>query len=83
MNTRERFESKVDRSGGPDACHVWIGGTTRRGYGSFGMGGANNNRAAHRVSIGARLRRIRERGAANRQGSDVATAFRGSQQGAT
>lgn len=31
----ERFWSKVDRSGGPDACWPWLGSRTRSGYGSF------------------------------------------------
>lgn len=30
----ERFESKVDRSGGPDACHIWTAGRSN-GYGRF------------------------------------------------
>lgn len=39
---RERFEAKVDRSGGPAACHPWLGakskkrGGTRRGHIQFG-----------------------------------------------
>jgi HNH endonuclease len=32
---RERFERRVDRSGGPDACHPWTGGTSDTGYGTF------------------------------------------------
>lgn len=27
------FEAKVDRTGGPDACHVWTGAVSRYGYG--------------------------------------------------
>jgi hypothetical protein len=30
-----RFERNVDRSGGPDACHPWTGGTQDAGYGVF------------------------------------------------
>jgi hypothetical protein len=30
-----RFEAKVDRSGGPDACHPWLGATNAKGYGRF------------------------------------------------
>lgn len=31
-----RYEAKVDRSAGPDACHPWTGGTHARGrYGKF------------------------------------------------
>lgn len=33
----DRFDPKVDRSGGPDACHVWTGGTAKGGYGVVGM----------------------------------------------
>lgn len=51
--TIERFEAKVDRSGGPDACHVWTG-TLSAGYGHLWLRG-NARRAggpakAHRVS---------------------------------
>jgi len=28
---RDRYESKVDRSGGPDACHPWIAGRNKPG----------------------------------------------------
>lgn len=31
----ERFWSKVDRSGGPEACWPWIAGCTADGYGSI------------------------------------------------
>lgn len=34
----ERFEEKVDRSGGPDACHLWTSPPNGGGYGSFGPG---------------------------------------------
>lgn len=30
-----RFEANVDRSGGPDACHPWLGLKTAKGYGRF------------------------------------------------
>jgi len=43
-----RFWSKVDRSGGPDACWNWQGGTNERGYGRFSIGGVHLY--AHRVS---------------------------------
>jgi len=36
---RARFEAKVDRSGGPDACHPWTGSCSSDGYGSFKIGG--------------------------------------------
>lgn len=35
---KQRFESKVDRSGGPDACHEWRGATDNRGYGQIREG---------------------------------------------
>lgn len=34
-----RFWSKVDQSGGPDACWPWTAGCFDRGYGAFGHGG--------------------------------------------
>ena len=37
--TREKFWSKVDKSGGPDACWPWLGGTNNSGYGSVGYEG--------------------------------------------
>lgn len=39
---KERFLAKVDRSGGPDACHMWTGPTKEDGYGSY------RGRNAHR-----------------------------------
>ena len=30
---RKRYESRVDRSGGPDSCHPWTGTTNQYGYG--------------------------------------------------
>lgn len=44
----ERFWSRVDRSGGPDACHPWLGCQEGGGYGSVRMGG--RVWAAHRVA---------------------------------
>lgn len=46
--TIERFESKVDRSGGPDACHLWAASKNSRGYGVFSTRGRYRN--AHRVA---------------------------------
>lgn len=34
----ERFEAKVDRSGGPDACHPWTGGYGQYGHPCFYLG---------------------------------------------
>jgi hypothetical protein len=46
---RERFEALVDRSGGPDTCHLWTGGIRpKTGYGSFWLDG--NTVDAHRVA---------------------------------
>jgi hypothetical protein len=42
----ERYEAKVDRSGGPDACHPWGGAPNGEGFGMFRADG--NTRAAHR-----------------------------------
>lgn len=46
----DRFWSKVDRSGGPDACWPWTGGTT-------GPYGAFNGTTANRVALGLSLGR--------------------------
>lgn len=43
MNQRplaERFWSKVDRTGGPDACWPWTGSRIRQGYGRINIDGA-------------------------------------------
>lgn len=49
---RVRFEAKVDRSGGPDACHPWIGWNDGGfGYGRLQIGGRGGPRPrAHRVA---------------------------------
>lgn len=44
---RARFEAKVDRSGGPDACHPWLAARGRGGYGYFWVNG--RMRSAHIV----------------------------------
>lgn len=44
----KHFWSFVDRSGGPDSCWEWIGGRTKKGYGSFGFRGKTFS--AHRIS---------------------------------
>ena len=58
---REKFERYVDRSGGPDACHLWTGGTclNRRGvrYGKVRVGAAIF--AAHRLAVKIAGRRLR------------------------
>lgn len=45
----ERFWSKVDRSGGPDACWPWTGAVDGKGYGRFNIAG--HNIPAHRVAL--------------------------------
>lgn len=45
----ERFWSKVDKSGGADACWIWLACKSSYGYGWFGIGG-DKSRAAHRVA---------------------------------
>lgn len=37
----DRFEDKVDRSGGPDACWPWTGVRTDRGYGQIWVDGGH------------------------------------------
>jgi hypothetical protein len=44
---RTRFESHVDRSGGPDACHPWTASKDSGGYGTISMAG--HSRQAHVV----------------------------------
>lgn len=43
----ERFEAKVDRSAGPDGCHLWTASRNKKGYGTFGVNGSVTT--AHRV----------------------------------
>lgn len=51
MTLRQRFESKVDRSGGPDACWPWTGSKPGYGYGLIGSGGKHGRTLrAHRVA---------------------------------
>lgn len=38
-SVEERFWAKVDQSGGPDACHEWLGSRNALGYGRFNPGG--------------------------------------------
>jgi hypothetical protein len=45
----QRFWSKVDTSGGDNACWLWIAGLTRGGYGNF-TPVKGNPRRAHRVA---------------------------------
>ena len=34
----DRFWAKVDKSGGPDACWLWMASRNRKGYGGFRIG---------------------------------------------
>lgn len=44
----ERFEEKVDRSAGPDGCHLWTACLNEAGYGRFNPGGRVQPVKAHR-----------------------------------
>lgn len=46
----DRFWTRVDRAGGPDACWPWVAGRFASGYGSFRVGG--HNARAHRWLLG-------------------------------
>jgi hypothetical protein len=46
----ERFWSKVDQAGGPEACWPWLAGKVPDGYGSFRADSQGGCRGAHRVS---------------------------------
>jgi hypothetical protein len=50
----ERFLSKVDLSGGPDACWRWVAALDRHGYGAFRFRGktARAHRAAYEIVEG-------------------------------
>ena len=45
---KARFEAKVDRSGGPDACHAWTAAKNVHGYGEMWVG--QRAMKAHRVA---------------------------------
>jgi hypothetical protein len=47
----DRFWSKVDKSGGIDACWIWTAFINKAGYGRFGVGGRSGKPLnAHRVA---------------------------------
>jgi hypothetical protein len=50
MDALARFLLNVDRSGGPDACHPWVGNRFQTGYGRFYLGGRSYQ--AHRWILG-------------------------------
>lgn len=45
---RDRFEEKIDRSGGPDSCHEWTGSRHKQGYGSLSIN--RRHRSTHHVA---------------------------------
>jgi hypothetical protein len=45
----DRFNRRVDRSGGPDACWPWLGRIEPKGYGTMAVGG--RQRLAHRCAM--------------------------------
>lgn len=47
----DRFWAKVDRSGGPDACHPWTGALSAAGYGIINAGPGEGTRTAHDVAF--------------------------------
>lgn len=49
MTLAERFEALVDRSGGPDACHLWTGRLDPQGRGRFSTKGRDCS--AHRLAF--------------------------------
>ena len=50
----DRFWRKVDRSGGPDACWVWLAGRQSAGYGLFYLDGSPKvaHRVAYEITVG-------------------------------
>ncbi len=45
-----RFEAKIDRSGGVDACHNWLASTGTTGYGAIKRDGSRVPEGAHRIA---------------------------------
>lgn len=50
LSNLDRFWTRVDRTGGPDACWPWVAGRFANGYGSFRVDGRNAR--AHRWLLG-------------------------------
>lgn len=50
-----RFESYIDRSGGPEACHLWTGCLTHSGYGRLQVAG--KARRANKIALELKLGR--------------------------
>lgn len=51
LTIEERFWSKVDRSGGPDACWPWKPPKDRRGYGEFHVSPKRGKVRAHTFAV--------------------------------
>jgi hypothetical protein len=51
----ERFDSRVDRTGGPGSCHPWTATLDDDGYGRISIG--NRDLRAHRVELERKLGR--------------------------
>jgi len=47
---QQRFNAKVDRSGGDDSCWPWMGARIPRGYGVFGLSSKQRSARAHRIA---------------------------------
>jgi hypothetical protein len=60
MTIDERFDAKVDRAGGPDACWLWTAYRLASGYGTINIGGRKV--LAHRFSLQRELGRPLVRG---------------------
>ncbi|HEY3702742.1 MAG TPA: HNH endonuclease [Acidimicrobiales bacterium] len=43
MTVLSRYLANVDTSGGPDACHLWTGGTFENGYGRLSLDDARRS----------------------------------------
>lgn len=56
VSVDERFWSKVDKSGGPNACWPWTASTQGSGYGAFRLDGRHRN--ANRVALELHLGRL-------------------------
>ncbi len=56
MTFDERYDMKVDRSGGPNACWPWTAGLGSHGYGQIKLDGEKV--LAHRIALERRLGRL-------------------------
>jgi hypothetical protein len=45
------FTTRIDRSGGPSACHPWNGPRDKDGYGKWGKAGVRANRVALELKL--------------------------------